>query len=150
VAYIKYKEITKYFYFSQAVGIASLPKYVNDYKYDDEFFLVGYRTSRDYGVFTSQRILLFDNWGMKKEVTSVPYENISSCSVVFGVGGADLSMMLDSGYPMRIKFVKIDDIGKKRLRLIYSCIIRAMSDRKMRPEDVRMLTQDDISLAPKK
>ena len=147
MAYIKYKEITKYFYFSQALQVGGLPRYVMDYQNEDELFLVGYRTARDYGVFTSQRILLFDNWGIKKEIASVPYENISSCSVVFSLNGADLSLMLSSGYPLRIKFVKMNDIDKKRLRMIYSCIIRAMSNRKMAVDVVRMLVENDISIA---
>ena len=146
MAYIKYKEITKYFYFSSVILKDSLPKYVNDYKFDDEEFLVGYRTSRDHGVFSTQRIILFDNFGQKKEVTTVPYKSISSCSVVFGLTGADLSLMLDSGYPMRIKFVKMRDTDKKRLRIIYSCIVRAMNNQKMQPEDVQKLIDNNIEM----
>ena len=147
MAYIKYKEVTKYFYFSRVVSNEALPQYVNDYRYEDEEFLVSYRTTRDYGIFTNQRILLFDNTtllGIKKEITSVPYASISTCSAVFRLNGADLSIMLDSGYPVRIKFVKMSGIDKRRLRYIYSCLVRAMSQQRIIAEDVRILKENDI------
>ena len=43
MAYIKYKEIKKYFNFSSVLDKSKLPKYVKDYVFDDEKILVAYR-----------------------------------------------------------------------------------------------------------
>ena len=56
MAYIKYKEITKYFYFSKYLEKSKLPKYVKDYVFDDECILTAYKTSTDHGIFTDKKI----------------------------------------------------------------------------------------------
>ena len=47
MAYIKYKELTKYFNFNKIIEIDDLPEYVTDYIYSDEKILEAYKTSRD-------------------------------------------------------------------------------------------------------
>lgn len=147
MAYIKYKEITKYFNFSKVLPLSDLPSYVGDYVFEDEEILVGYKTSRDHGVFTTKKIVLFDNFslfGLHRQIYTVPYKSISSCSVIFESKKAELSLFLDSGYPVRLKFINMKGIDKLRLRILYSCISRAVNNQKMNHEDVRKLQTNDL------
>jgi hypothetical protein len=144
MAYIKYKEITKYFYFSKALEVKKLPKYVSDYVFSDEIILAGYKTARDHGIFTDKKMVLFDNTGFKKEISTIPYKSISTCSVSFKFNKADLLLFLDSGYPMRLKFVNMDDVDKVRLRILYSCISKYINNQPLDKEDMRILIENDI------
>ncbi len=147
MAYIKYKEVTKYFNFSKAIKKEKLPKYVNDYVFEDEQILTAYKTSRDHGIFTTRKILLFDNYslfGLRKQIYTIPYKSISSCSVIFYSTRAEFSLFLDSGYPLRLKFVNMKGIDKLRLRILYSCIIRIINNQRLDLEEVRKLVQDDL------
>ena len=67
MAYIKYKELTKYFNFNKIIEIDDLPEYVTDYIYSDEKILEAYKTSRDKAVFTNKRMILFDVTPFKKK-----------------------------------------------------------------------------------
>ena len=147
MAYLKYKEVTKYFYFSKNITEKELPKYVLDYVFEDEKVLTGYKTKRDYGVFTTKKMVLFDNsstFGITKEVFTIPYNTISTISVIFKMRGAELSLFLNSGYPMRIKFVDMSSVDKLRLRLLYSCISRAINEQTLPAADIKRLNEDDI------
>ena len=68
MAYIKYKEITKYFNFSRAVDKKNLPKYIKDYVFDDEKILAAYKTLTDHGVFSDKKVVLFDSFGFKRQI----------------------------------------------------------------------------------
>lgn len=148
MAYIKYKEVTKYFNFTKAVSYTELPKYTTDYVFDDERILVGYKTVRDYGIFTDSKIVLFDNaaaFGMMKQVFVIPYKSVSSISVIFKPSGGEITCMLDSGYPLRLKFVNMNNEDKLRLRLLYSCIIKVINNQVLDKNVVRKLMENDIS-----
>lgn len=148
MAYLKYKEVTKYFYFSQIVSYKDLPKYVTDYIYEDEIILCGYKTARDYGVFTTKKIVLFDNTstlGMSKQIYTIPYKTISALSVIYKQRGAELSLFLDSGYPVRIKFINMTNIDKKRVRLIYSMVSKVVNDQKITNEEIKVIQENDIN-----
>lgn len=153
MAYLKYKEVTKYFNFSKMVLKGDLPKYVMDYIYDDEVILCGYKTLRDYGVFTTKKIVLFDNTstlGITKEINTIPYKTISTLSIVYKNKAVELSLFLDSGYPVRLKFInmtnydKMTNIDKKRVRLIYSIISKAINDQKITAEEIKVIQENDI------
>ncbi len=148
MAYIKYKEITKYFYFSNVLDKKQLKKYVNDYVFPDEKILVAYKTKTDHGIFTTKKIVLFDNYslfGIKKQIYAIPYDVISTCSVIFHPKSAELSLFLDCGYPVRIKFVKMNDIDKLRLRILYSTILKIISNQKLTESELNILIEDKIS-----
>ena len=79
MAYIKYKELTKYFNFNKIIEIDDLPEYVTDYIYSDEKILEAYKTSRDKAVFTNKRLIVRDAQGLtgtKVEIYSLPYSSI--------------------------------------------------------------------------
>ena len=148
MAYIKYKEITKYFNFSSVLDKKKLPKYVNDYVFDGEEILCSYKTSTDHGIFTTKKIVLFDNYslfGIRKQIYVIPYESISTCSVIFHPRNAELSLFLDSGYPVRLKFARMSGIDKLRLRLLYSAILKIISNQKLSKEELDKLIEDKIS-----
>ena len=56
MAYVKYKELTKYFNFNKEIPIDDLPKYVLDYVSDTENIFKAYKTIRDKAVFTDNGI----------------------------------------------------------------------------------------------
>ena len=150
MAYIKYKEVTKYFNFSDVIDVSKLPAYVSDYVYDEEIILAGYHTSRDHGIFTDKKIVLFDNtstFGISKQVFTIPYKSISSIAVVYKPSGGELTCMLDSGYPLRLKFIKMDGKDKVRLRFLYSCICRIINSQPLHPTTVNRLINNDINFS---
>jgi len=124
MAYIKYKEITKYFNFSKNLNLKELPWYSLDYVFDDEKVLVAFKTKRDHAVFTDKKIILFDNTNLflRKQITIIPYKSISSSSIIYMKGKTEISLFLDSGYPLRLKFVNTKRDEKTRLRNLFSCI----------------------------
>ncbi len=148
MAYIKYKELTKYFNFSRVIEKSKLPKYVKDYVFDKEKILVAYKTKTDHGIFTTDKIVLFDNYslfGIKKQIYAIPYNSISTCSVIFHLRSAELSLFMDSGYPVRIKFINMEGIDKLRLRLIYSVILKYINKQTVTDEELNVLIEDKIS-----
>jgi len=59
-------------------------------------------------------------------------------------------MMLDSGYPLLLKFKNMSGKDKKRLRLLYSCITQVMDHREPDKEIINKLINDDIEFTNKK
>ncbi len=149
MAYIKYKELTKYFDFSRYVETKDLPKYTLDYVYDDEKVLVAYKTFRDFGLFTTNKIVLFDNRlsvAPFKEMYTIPYHSISSCSIVFRPYKIVLKFDLDSGYQLILKFVDMTVYDKVRVRLLYSCIARYISSQKPNSDVIDTLINNNIKI----
>lgn len=133
MAYMKTKEITKYFYFYKELDIKELPKYVTDYIDSDEKILCAYATRRDKGVFTDKKILLFDVKGLSltsKQIHTIPYNSVSSLSVMFDLSRAELIFYLDSGYPLVLKFRNMNGEAKGKLRILYSEISKIIRTKK--------------------
>ena len=126
MAYIKYKELTKYFNFNDRLEINDLPKYVLDYVDSDEKIIAAYNTSRDKSVFTNKRMILFDVvpfTGVKK-IHIFPYKSISTATIEFDMRRCVLYISFDSGYQIRLNFVKMDAEEKTNLRLLFSKMMR--------------------------
>ena len=85
MSYIKYKELTKYFDFKSEVDINHLPEYTTEYVRSDEKILLGYKTSRDFAIFTDKTMLLFDRdvVGSYKKIHIIPYQSISTSAICF-------------------------------------------------------------------
>lgn len=125
MAYIKFKELTKYFGFKTEVLPKDLPGYALEYTYYDEKIIMGYKNSKDYIVFTTKRMYLFDRdvSGLYyKKIHVIPYKSISSGAVNFRRGKADLLFSMDSGYQIHIKFIKMNHDKKENLKKIYKFI----------------------------
>ena len=124
MAFIKFKELTQYFHFFKEIEPDTVPMYIRDYINKNETILAVYKTYRDHGVFTDQKIILFDQRGTGnvKEITCIPYKSISTLSIKFKKTTTDLSINLNSGYPLKLKFVKLSPQDKRNLRILYNNI----------------------------
>lgn len=147
MAYVKYKELTKFFDFSKYIETKNLPWYVFDYVFEDEEILAGYKTFRDHGLFTTKKIILFDNaisFRPFKQIYTIPYNEISSCSILYRPSKVELKCDLESGYQLRLIFVNMHKLEKMRLRLIYSVISREISNQKPSKEVIDSLVKNDM------
>lgn len=145
MVYVKQKEITKSFDFSKALSQAELPGYIKHYVHDDEVVLAAYKTSRDHGVFTLNKMVLFDNVEACKQMYTIAYTSISTISVSFDDEEAELNIVLESGHPIRLGFVNVKTEDKIRLRLLYTCINRIISGQQPYEEDVKRLVNNDVN-----
>ena len=129
MAYIKYKELTKYFNFNKRLEIENLPKYVLDYVDNNEKVIAAYRTSRDKSIFTDRRMILFDvtPFTKKKKDHILPYKSIDTAANEYNIGAAALLISFTSGYQLRLNFVKMSAADKSELRILFS---RIMKDQK--------------------
>lgn len=126
MAYIKYKELTKYFDFRKEVDINELPEYTTEYVNPGEKILGAYKTERDHGIFTDKTMILFDRdiIGSYKKIHIIPYKSISTSAICFKPGRAEILLSNDSGYQMRIVFVNMNHEKKDRLKAIYKVMMR--------------------------
>lgn len=126
MAYVKYKELTKYFNFNARIEISSLPKYTLDYLYDDEKILAAYKTKRDKAIFTDKRMVLFDvtPYTRKKKVHILPYKSISTSGIMYCGNKSSILISFDSGYQLKLNFTFMSDNDKKELRLLYYEIMK--------------------------
>lgn len=125
MAYIKYKELTKYFNFNKEIGIDNLPKYVLDYVDGKETIYKAFKTFRDKALFTDKRMILFDVNPLtgSKKIHIIPYHSISSGAIEFNHSSGAIYLSFDSGYQMRLNFVRLDATEKTELRNLYSFIM---------------------------
>jgi len=128
MAYVKYKELTKYFNFNKEIDVKDLPTYVTDYLDEKETIYKAYKTIRDKAVFTDKRMVLFDVnvTGINKKIHIIPYKSISSGAILFKVNSAAIFLSFDSGYQMRLNFIKLDPKEKTELRKLYSKIMNSV------------------------
>lgn len=122
MAYIKFKELTKYFDFKTEVSFDSLPDYAKEYISPKEKYVMAYKNSKDYVIFTDKRLILFDRDPMAayyKKVHIIPYESISSSAINFKPGKVELLYSFDSGYQMHINFVDMNHDKKENIKTVY-------------------------------
>lgn len=147
MAYIRYKEVTKRFNFTKSLDIKMLPRYVLDYVFDDETLLAAYKVGRDHGIITDKKIVLFDNtisFSRKKLITTIPFKSVSAHSIYFYPNRAEIYILLDSGYPLLMKFSNTSGEDKLRLRLVYSAMSSVICNQKIPGGIVNKLVNDDI------
>lgn len=124
MAYVKYKELTKYFNFNKQLSNEGLPSYVTDYMKPGEKVIQAYQTSRDKGIFTDERMILFDvnPLDRSKKIHIIPYSSISSGAIRYKLTSADILLSFDSGYQMELRFIRLDAQGKTNLRKLFAYI----------------------------
>lgn len=125
MAYIKYKELTKYFNFNKELDVKELPQYVLDYVDSDETIWACYKTSRDKSVFTNKRMILFDvvPFTSRKRIHILPYKSISTSAIEYDINRAAILVSFDSGYQLRLNFVGMNAEDKTNIRKLYSKIM---------------------------
>ena len=126
MAYIKYKELTKYFNFNKKLDTGDLPKYVTDYVDSDEKIIAAYKTSRDKSIFTNKRMILFDvvPFTGVKRIHILPYKNISTATIEYDLSKCSLFISYNSGYQLKLNFVHMNAADKTDLRILYSKIMK--------------------------
>ena len=126
MAYMKFKELTKYFNFHKEVEIDQLPDYTTEYVKSDEKILLGCKTLRDHGVFTDKTMILFDRdlVGNTKRIHIIPYASISTSVITFKPGRAEILLSLDSGYQIRINFINMNHDKKEHLKVVYKSMMK--------------------------
>ena len=146
--YVKFKEMTKDFKFSQYMKTKELPGYIKHYVYDDEEIWVGYRTTRDHGVFTDKKLVLFDSLSrnaIRKKIVTIPYSSIVAIAVSFESIYAEFELLLNNGHHVSLTFLDLEPIDKVRIRILYTCNNRVISGQEPKKEDVEKLMKNDVS-----
>lgn len=128
MAYMKFKELTKYFDFGTEVHPDNLPEYAKEYLTDVENVIMAYKNSKDYAVFTNKKLILFDRDPLAvyyKKIHIIPYKSISTSAINFKQGKVELLLSLDSGYQMHINFVSMNHNKKENLKIAYKTMMSA-------------------------
>lgn len=129
MAYMKFKELTKYFDFKEEIlDISLLPEYTKEYVEENETILLAYKNSKDFVLFTDKKMLLFDRdvLGLHyKKVHVVPYKSISTSAINYLVGKVEMLFSLDSGYQMHINFVGMNHDKKENLKRIFKIMMKS-------------------------
>ncbi|MBE6155836.1 MAG: PH domain-containing protein [Firmicutes bacterium] len=127
MAYIKFKELSKYFDFRTEVDPENLPDYTIEYVEKEEKIIFGYKNTKDYVVFTDKKMILFDRDTLAvyyKKIHVIPYVSISTSAINFKPGKVELLFCLDSGYQLHINFIDMNHDKKERIKVIYKAIMK--------------------------
>lgn len=126
MAYIKFKELSKYFDFKEEIATDKLPDYAKEYVSSKETILGSYKNSKDYAVFTDKKMILFDRDTLAvyyKKIHIFPYSSISSSAINFKPGKVELLFSFDSGYQLHINFIDMNHDKKEKLKSIYKIMM---------------------------
>ena len=126
MAYIKFKELSKYFDFKEEIATDKLPDYAMEYVSSKETILGSYKNSKDYAVFTDKKMILFDRDTLAvyyKKIHIFPYMSISSSAINFKPGKVELLFSFDSGYQLHINFIEMNHNKKEKLKSIYKIMM---------------------------
>jgi hypothetical protein len=129
MAYIKFKELTHYFNFYKELDLGELPPYVFHYLTKGEDINAVYSTLRDKCMFTDRKIILFDRkgtFGITKKIHFFPYKNISSTAILFTNTKVSILLTMDSGYQLKLNFVKMNSENKTHLRKVYYKLVESI------------------------
>lgn len=128
MAYIKFKELTKYFDLKTEVDIDKLPDYTKEYVEEKEKIVFAYKNSKDYAVFTDRKLILFDRDPLAiyyKKIHIIPYRSISTSAINFKPGRVELLFSLDSGYQVHLNFIDMHHDKKENIKAVYKTVMRA-------------------------
>lgn len=127
MAYMKFKELTKYFDFStEILELNELPEYVIEYVEDNENIVLSYKNRKDFVVFTDKKMILFDRDVAAiyyKKVHIVPYKSISSGAINYMPGKVELLFSLDSGYQLHINFISMNHDKKENIKKVFKLMM---------------------------
>lgn len=127
MAYIKFKELTKYFDFKEEISEENLPDYTKEYVESNEKILMGYKNSKDYVVFTDKKMILFDRDTLAvyyKKIHIIPYISISTSAINFKPGKVELLFSLDSGYQLHVNFIDMNHDKKENIKKVYKIMMK--------------------------
>ena len=127
MAYIKFKELTKYFDFKDEILEEDLPDYTKEYVEANEHIVMGYKNSKDYAVFTDKKMILFDRDTLAiyyKKIHIIPYMSISTSAINFKPGKVEILFSLDSGYQLHINFIDMNHDKKENIKKVYKIMMK--------------------------
>ena len=127
MAYIKFKELTKYFDLKTEVKVENLPEYTKEYVEDSEKIIFAYKNSKDYAVFTDKKLILFDRDALSlyyKKIHIIPYVSISTSAINFKPGKVELLFSLDSGYQIHLNFIDMHHNKKENIKMVYKMMMK--------------------------
>lgn len=127
MAYIKFKELSKYFDFKEEIAVDKLPDYAKEYVSSKETIIGSYKNSKDYAVFTDKKMILFDRDTLAvyyKKNHIFPYFSISSSAINFKPGKVELLFSFDSGYQLHINFIDMNHDKKEKLKSVYKMMMK--------------------------
>lgn len=128
MAYIKFKELSKYFDFKTEVGTEKLPEYAKEYVESNEKIVFAYKNNKDYAVFTDKKMILFDRDSLAiyyKKIHIIPYMSISTSAINFKPNKVELLFSLDSGYQLHINFIAMNHDKKENIKKVYKQIMKS-------------------------
>ncbi len=128
MAYIKFKELTKYFDLKTEVDIDKLPEYAKEYVEEKEKIVFAYKNNKDYAVFTDRKLVLFDRDPLAiyyKKIHIIPYRSISTSAINFKPGKVELLFSLDSGYQVHLNFIDMHHDKKENIKMVYKLVMKA-------------------------
>ncbi len=126
MAYIKFKELTKYFDFKIEIQKDKLPDYVIEYVSDKENILIAYKNNKDYVIFTDKKLVLFDRDPMAmyfKKIHVIPYSSISTSAINFKPGKVELLFSFDSGYQLHLNFIDMNHDKKENIKKVFKTMM---------------------------
>ena len=127
MAYIKFKELTKYFDFKDEILEEDLPDYTKEYVEANEHIVMCYKNSKDYVVFTDKKMILFDRDTLAiyyKKIHIIPYMSISTSAINFKPGKVEILFSLDSGYQLHINFIDMNHDKKENIKKVYKIMMK--------------------------
>lgn len=135
MAYIKYKELTKYYNFSKELDLKELPEDTYAYIENGEEILIAYSTYNDIFLLTTNKIIVFDVSGVveqKQKIHFFPFMSISSTAIEFCTGKVSIFLSMDSGYQVQLNFVKMAKEDQLKIRTVYMTMVEAISKKRVR------------------
>ena len=128
MAYIKFKELAKYFDFKKEIlSLEELPEYTTEYIEEEEKIILAYKNSKDYIVFTNKKMVLFDRDTVAiyyKKIHIIPYSSVSTSAINFKPGKVEILLSLDSGYQMHINFIEMNHDKKEHLKQVFKIMMK--------------------------
>lgn len=145
MSYLSLKMFSKKYNFLGVVNKKDLLAYARQYVKKEQILTI-YKTARDYGIFTDKKIVLFDNKEGSKQISVIPYKSISYMTIIFNNDSARLNLFLNNGHSIYLNFIKMTGDDKLRLRVLYNCIDKLLTDQKPIDADVKNLINDTVKL----
>ena len=135
MAYIKYKELTKYYNFSKELDLKDIPRDIYSYTQNGEEVLIAYSTFNDMFLLTNYKLIVVDTSGLinkRQKIHFFPFNRISSSAIEFSKGKAAIHLSMDSGYQVRLNFVKLTKEEQERIKKVYMNMIKTISTKRVR------------------
>ena len=130
MAYIKYKELTKYYNFSKELKINEIPEKVFLYIEPNEEILLAYSTYNDTFIMTNLKIMVFDVSGITDSIEKIhffPFSTISSTAIEMAKGKSSIYLSMDSGYQVQLNFVKMVEEEHIRMKKAHMKMVSEIS-----------------------